>query len=253
MDLIEVKNKKNENRHPWEFARFEILTFFLKDVFKGKPNPTILDVGCGDTFVIDSLNKLFPKARYLAVDTAFTDELISFYKSKNNNIELFKNLDLIPTDLDVDCVLLMDVLEHINDDKTFLSSLVYKKFIGTGTKFVITVPAYQNLFCSHDVFLGHFRRYTNKSLSNLVKGAGLKTEQVGYFFFSLILPRLLQVIYEKIKPSAKNSSGLVDWDRGKNVTKFVKTCLITDFKFTFILNKIGIKLPGLSNYLICNK
>ena len=31
MDLIEAKHKTNTERHPWEYARFEVLKHFLKN------------------------------------------------------------------------------------------------------------------------------------------------------------------------------------------------------------------------------
>jgi len=37
------------------------------------------------------------------------------------------------------------------------------------------------------------------------------------------------------------------------MTKFYKNILIFDYKIAKILAKIGIKLPGLSTYIICRK
>ena len=59
---------------------------------------------------------------------------------------------------DADLVLLMDVLEHMTDDVTLLREYVER--VTSGTRFLITVPAFGFLWSGHDEFLRHYRRYT---------------------------------------------------------------------------------------------
>lgn len=254
MDLIEVKHKTNTNRHPWEFARFEVLKHFLKRNLINKKNPTIVDIGCGDSFVVESISKIYPEANLIAVDTAFSPEMIEYYKQKlgNPKISFYYHIDEVPSNIKADCILLMDVIEHIEYDIEFLKSVVSKPFTLPETNWFITVPAFQNLFCSHDTFLGHFRRYDNKLLVTNVSKAGLQKEDVGYFFFSLLLPRYLQVRKEK-KGSAKSTTGLVEWNGSSFKNAFIKFVLVFDFKMSNFMRVFGIKLPGLSNYIICRK
>ena len=82
-------------------------------------------------------------------------------------------------------VLLMDVLEHVQDDLALLSDYVAKA--APGTCFLITVPAHQWLWSGHDVFLEHYRRYTLKQLTRVVAGAGLSLEK-GAYFYGAVLP-----------------------------------------------------------------
>ena len=255
MDLIEAKHKTNTNRHPWEFARFEVLRHYLKKELINTTNPTIVDIGCGDSFVVESISKLYPQAKLIAVDTAFTPEIIEHYKQKvnNTNITFYYNVDEVPTSIKADCVLLMDVIEHIEYEIDFMKLVLTKQFVTPQTNWFITVPAHQSLFCQHDVFLGHYRRYDSELLKKHTSLAGLETKEVGYFFFSLLLPRYLQVKKEKAQKNLDTTTGLVDYNGGALSTWLVKTVLVIDFKISLVFKLLGMKLPGLSNYIICKK
>lgn len=262
MDLVEVKNRKDTIvvRHPWELARFEIVTSILKDVMKNEPDYNVLDIGCGDVFFISKMADIYPQAHFYAIDIAFTDDIISVLKEsvKGKNIYLFKTLDEANLHLkkEADLVLLLDVVEHIEDDIAFLKSLHSNPAISNQTHIMITVPAYQSLFCSHDHFLGHYRRYTNKTLLHTIKSTGFAKVQLGYFFFSLIPPRIIQVLKEKIMKPNLNSetTGLVEWNKGAGITNLIKGVLLLDFKISKLIKNItGLSLSGLSNYILCKK
>jgi len=121
---------------------------------------------------------------------------------------------------------------------------------------MITVPAYQSLFCSHDHFLGHYRRYTNRSLKQTIEKAGFEKLKLGYFFFSLLMPRILQTLKERIsKPDlSKSTTGLVEWGGGKGITSIIKGVLRLDHRITHGIKMLtGLSLPGLSNYILCKR
>lgn len=255
LDLVESKNKSNLNRHPWEYARFEVLLHFLKKKMLTNSRPVIVDIGCGDTFVVESILKHYPQAIIYAVDIAFTPEIINEIKEKglSPKINLHYHLKEVPLNVQADVILLMDVIEHIEDDVDFLKEVKLSHFSGGKTNWFITVPAFQHLFCSHDVFLGHYRRYDTTMLRTHLNKAELKTIEIGYFFFSLLVPRWLQVRKEKKKPASSLSTGIVDWNKGVFITLAVKWMLILDFKFSKFLRLFGIKLKGLSVYSICQE
>jgi hypothetical protein len=255
MDLIELKNKTNTARHPWEYARFNVLTSFLRKMIGDNPTPVILDIGCGDSFVMESIAEIYPKAKLIGVDTAFTPEIISQNNARlsTKNISFYYTISEVPKDIKADCILLMDVIEHIEKDIDFLKQVNETGFVTTYTKWFITVPAFQSLFCSHDVFLGHYRRYDNAMLMEHCKKGGLVKNEVGYFFFSLLLPRYLQVRKEAKQKEKNLSTGLVDWNGGAFKTKLITGILTLDFNFTKLMGGLGIKLKGLSNYIVCQK
>lgn len=84
---------------------------------------------------------------------------------------------------------LFDVLEHIERDVEFLTTL--RPLIAPGGRIYITVPAYQMLWSIDDDLAGHFRRYTAKSLARALTRAGFETEHAGYMFWFLPPPILL--------------------------------------------------------------
>ncbi|CAM4152738.1 class I SAM-dependent methyltransferase [Gillisia hiemivivida] len=254
MDLRELP-KNNENRHPWEMARAEVAKSLVDHHCSNYEDKNILDLGCGDLFFLTKFSKDKTSAKFYAIDTAFTDEYLE--TNKGSSIKLYKSLDKLPKDEELvfDLVFIMDVVEHIEDDHGFINTLRESAFISPETIIFITVPAFQNLFCSHDKFLGHFRRYTNKSLENLISKSGFDKIQVGYFFFSLLLPRYIEVIKERNLGNKiyKEGTGLTRWTTNNFITQYIARLLYFDFMIFNLFNSIGIKFPGLSNYIVCRK
>jgi len=78
-----------------------------------------------------------------------------------------------------DAVLLLDVIEHLDDDVAALETA--RRALRPGGLLVITVPAYRWLWSGHDVALGHRRRYTTRGLSRVVERAGLSVVHASYF------------------------------------------------------------------------
>lgn len=81
---------------------------------------------------------------------------------------------------------LFDVVEHIEDDISFLNG-VYQTIAPDGLVF-ITVPALHSLWSYEDVYAGHFRRYRLGELQRLLVRSGFRVEYSSYFFSMLPLP-----------------------------------------------------------------
>jgi len=62
-----------------------------------------------------------------------------------------------------DCILYIDVVEHIEEDRDELQRAA--SHLAPGGFLVILVPAHQWLFTPFDQAIGHFRRYSRRSLS----------------------------------------------------------------------------------------
>jgi len=87
-------------------------------------------------------------------------------------------------------VLLLDVIEHVDDDVAALRAA--RAAVGEGGLLVVTVPAYQWLWSGHDEVLGHRRRYTAAGLRAAVERAGFEVLRVSYFN-TLLFPLLAAV------------------------------------------------------------
>lgn len=82
----------------------------------------------------------------------------------------------IPIDDPVDTVVMMNVLEHIDEDVEALRSLA--RVVQPGGRIVIWVPGYEQLYGDFDRKVGHVRRYTPRTLQAAVTSAGLQTEML---------------------------------------------------------------------------
>jgi len=123
---------------------------------------------------------------------------------------------------------LFDVIEHIEDDLSMLKAL--HPLISKNGKCYISVPAFSFLWSEKDVFSGHFRRYTLKTLSNLLTEAGFKLRFGTYIFRFLPVPIfLLRSIPSKISKKLKKSIGGPTTSRTHVVQKKWKERLLQSF------------------------
>ena len=74
-------------------------------------------------------------------------------------------LDAVPEAPLFDCILYIDVLEHIEDDRGELVKAV--KRLVTGGAVVVLSPAHQTLYTPFDKAIGHYRRYNRSMLESL--------------------------------------------------------------------------------------
>ena len=84
---------------------------------------------------------------------------------------------------------LFDVLEHIENDVSFLQSI--RALIRDGGHLYMTVPAFSFLWSREDVLAGHFRRYTLASISSNLKSSGFDVIFSSYIFRLLPIPIFL--------------------------------------------------------------
>jgi hypothetical protein len=261
MDLVEARARGYDAgiRHPWETARVDVVERLIRRHVSLGPRSSVIDIGCGDTFVVERLAAAFRDSTFYAVDTAFTDELVQHYRARLNNprIHPFSTLEAIAPRLEgpAGLILLMDVIEHIQHEIAFVRDLCRRPMVGPATRLLVTVPAYQSLFGSHDSFLGHYRRYSNRTLRRRLEEAGLRVLDIGYFFASLLPIRVLQVIKERILGGQSNAeaSGLVTWRGSETSAGLMRSALLLDARVSMFLKRFGLRLPGLSNYAVCVK
>ena len=88
---------------------------------------------------------------------------------------------VIPPGKKFNAVVMMNVLEHIKDDRAVLAEL--KKLLAPDGCIVVLVPAGQWAFGAVDVRLGHYRRYTKASARQLAAGLQLELETLRYYNF----------------------------------------------------------------------
>jgi SAM-dependent methyltransferase len=108
-------------------------------------------------------------------------------------------LDLEPSMLDrYDAVFLLDVVEHIPADTTFLTAAL--KHLRPGGLIVINVPAGMMFFSQYDRVAGHVRRYSHKTLSRLFRRCGMESEGLEYWGLSMVPVLLARKAYMRMIP-----------------------------------------------------
>ena len=87
-------------------------------------------------------------------------------------------LDLVGRDR-FGSVLILNVLEHIEDDVGVLDRL--RRALRPGGTLMVLVPAHQALYGPMDEYAGHHLRYSRSVLRERMERAGLRVEQTRYF------------------------------------------------------------------------
>jgi glycosyltransferase involved in cell wall biosynthesis len=80
--------------------------------------------------------------------------------------------------LDVDTVVCLNVLEHIENDRTTLANL--KEALSPGGRLILLVPAFARLYGTLDEHLHHFRRYEKAELEQKIREAGFELEDLRF-------------------------------------------------------------------------
>lgn len=94
-----------------------------------------------------------------------------------------------------DVVILFDVLEHIENTRPFLESVL--AHLKPNGHLLVNVPAVQLLYSEYDLVAGHVKRYDKKSLSAEFHGLGVRIVDLRYWGMSLLPLLLLRKIVWK--------------------------------------------------------
>lgn len=149
----------------------------IRSLIGGGGARSVLDVGAGSGVFSRMLIKDETTEQAVCVDPNYTNEWLSAHRDER--ISYVRGIDAS----DADLVLMIDVIEHVDDDVALISDYVEK--VPAGARFLISVPAFQFLWSPHDDFLEHRRRYTLETLETSVRASGLEPLELRYFFGAL--------------------------------------------------------------------
>lgn len=190
MDQAYVAVHMEEDRQHWWFrGRLQVLLAVLRASLPRR-RLRLLELGCGTGNVLRALREFGD-----AVGMEHDERLIAAARADGLDVRC----GTIPDDLVVpegwaDVVLLLDVLEHLDDEAAALAT-ARRALTAAGT-LVITVPAFAWLWSAHDLALGHRRRYTARQLRLTVERAGFIVTRVTYFS-TLLFPGVALVRWLK--------------------------------------------------------
>jgi SAM-dependent methyltransferase len=149
------------------------------------PDGQVYDIGGGNGYVSGALNKA-------GIETVLVEPGSGARRAADRGMRRVIQGTLEDAGFEEDSLPaagVFDVVEHIDDDISFLS-LIHRTLRPGGALYG-TVPASQALWSGEDVQAGHFRRYDLKGIASRLHSAGFKVEFVAYFFSWLVLPVFL--------------------------------------------------------------
>lgn len=183
MDLKEAEILGDHINHHWYYRAKAAA---LRKSLGGWIPSEILDIGAGSGFFSRRLLEEEGVKRSICIDTGYDKDWEEIHAGK----PIFFRRKLKEIKVEADLVLLMDVLEHVDDEKALLAP--YVDSVPSGTRFVITVPAFNFLWSGHDVFLEHRRRYTINTLRTALDGTGLQFIS-SHYYYAAIFPLVAAV------------------------------------------------------------
>jgi len=185
---VQMQNATNYNQ--WTF-----------DLFKEYIHGDVLEVGCG----VGSFTKLInAQSKY---DTLFAIDIskpaIDFIKTKKFEGEIkIECIDLMNTEGQYDFIVCMNVMEHVEDDKSFFKKLL-SLLKSDGVLFLL-VPSHEFLYSEFDVAAGHFKRYSKQRM-NLFE-MSLNYKLIKQYYFNLIGALGYWVVYKMMKSGNINDT-----------------------------------------------
>ena len=178
---------KLDGSHWWFTARRRILDGLIERVVQPPKNARILELGAGTGHNLAMLS------RFGAVEASELDPLAREIASERLGREVkeaaLPDLSMFPTD-SYDLIALLDVLEHVPDDKGSLAAI--KTRLKPGAALLLTVPANPWMWSAHDVAHHHHRRYRKREIERLALDAGYEIELLSPFN-SLLFPPIAAV------------------------------------------------------------
>ena len=173
---------QHDSTHWWYVARRDVLASVITNQVKLPPTPMILEIGCGTGHNLAMLS------RFGNIDAVELDDYARGVASERFGRPvtnaMLPELAGIPNN-HYDLVALLDVLEHVEDDRAALKAIMAR--LRPGGSLLLTVPQYPWMWTGHDAASHHFRRYTKATLRKIVEEAGLKLDLL-QSFNSLLFP-----------------------------------------------------------------
>ena len=176
-----------DQRHWWFTARRRIVAELIERVARPPKDARILELGAGTGHNLAMLSR-FGKVEASELDP-IARELASERLGREVKEAALPDLSMFPAG-SYDLIALLDVLEHVPDDKGSLAAIMTR--LKPGGALLLTVPANPWMWSAHDVAHHHHRRYRKGEIEQLANEAGFEIDLLSPFN-SLLFPPIAAV------------------------------------------------------------
>jgi SAM-dependent methyltransferase len=192
-DSYESDTLAVEDEYWWYRGRRRIVV----DVVAGlrlPPQAQILDAGCGS-----GRNMVELSGFGTAAGLEPSERGAEVARARGVGEVVVATIDSMPFETGrFDLIACLDVLEHIEDDREALREL--RRVARPGGVLLITVPAYPQLWSSHDELNRHYRRYTRPELLSRAVEAGWRPRRTTHFNLLLLPVAAAWRLAERLRP-----------------------------------------------------
>jgi 2-polyprenyl-3-methyl-5-hydroxy-6-metoxy-1,4-benzoquinol methylase len=173
----------NSANHFWFQWRERAATALIRRAGLATGAPlTVFDIGCGTGITSRQLRR---RTNWV-FDGA--DLNIEALKRCHGDIKRVLYYDILEEAREFheryDVVILFDVLEHIEETRPFLEALLFH--VKPGGHVLVNVPALMPLYGMYDTLVGHYRRYTRRTLAREFEPFDVTVVDQVYWGFSMV-------------------------------------------------------------------
>lgn len=155
--------------------RYLLRRYCVRKLLDGRSAGTVLDIGCG----AGDLSYTLSRTGFRVTGIDYSDSAIEacrlrFADSVADNRLSFRKDDLFSIDEQFDVIVMMEVLEHIEDDLSAMKAV--HRLLSPGGTVLLSVPANSHWYGPYDRYVGHIRRYNRDDLASVFDSAGFDVQ-----------------------------------------------------------------------------
>lgn len=227
-DLTALHEETASDSHPIDLAsRYDAVTQVKK--FMPSAQSVIMEIGCSSGFLIRDLAKFFPETVIVGADVV-KEPLYRLAKTLLNvPLIRFDLLQCPLTDQSVDLLIMLNVLEHIENDVVALQKAF--NLLKPGGFLIIEVPASPKLYDAYDAVWQHFRRYSASELQDKLTQAGFKVRRKSHLGFVLFPAFAAVKLLNQCSPFRKGKAIAREQNASTSTNALVKMAMEFESKY----------------------